>query len=312
MSTFTWLPTESAPRLYPVRILKGAIQLADGSVEEFPQRRNANNGWGKRGSTRIVGPERKAVPVTVVLRWFSWTEDAFFEGRFALPQDKVAGYLATPLPRARRAMTPEPFTRLTVGMAPGGFVAVWLDAGGEVVEIDNYQAARVDRPWAEVAPSRPVSREAFIAEVLAEHLTPEELARVRQLSTDGLFRAYHQRYRWKPNLVGTGQALYMNFESLNGENARLWPTGAAVPCDTRPAPVVVEAAWTPPSNTSLRAVVTIDPAEALAAFRKLSQGDPNKALTLNIQTGPGGAALSLQDGQVLLPFKSARSQLFAL
>ena len=127
-STFHWLPTESAPRLFPVRIIRGAVQLVDGSTEEFPQRRNANNGWGQRGSTRLVGSPHKAVPATVLLRWFSWTENSFYEGRFPLPTERIAGLLATPLPRARRSSQPEPFTRLILNPAvtplPAGRLAL--------------------------------------------------------------------------------------------------------------------------------------------------------------------------------------------
>ena len=313
MSTYNWLPTESAPRLFPVRIIRGAVQLVDGSTEEFPQRRNANNGWGKRGSTRLVGSPLKAVPATVLLRWFSWTENSFYEGRFPLPTERIAGLLATPLQRARRSSQPEPFTRLIVGMAPRGFVATWMDAGGEVVELATFQATPVQLPWTDVTPNTELSREAYIADVLRERLTPDELARVRRGPVpEGLFPAYHQRYRWQPNLTGTGQPLYMNFASFNGEDARLWPTGPAVPCNTRPVPSVVEVAWTPPGSPPVRALVTLDEAETLAGFRKLSQGQPAKALTLNIQTGPGGAAVSLQDGQYELPFKAAHSELLAL
>jgi hypothetical protein len=66
--------------------------------------------------------------------------------------------------------------------------------------------------------------------VLKERLTPDELARVRQGPVpEGLFAAYHQRYRWQPKLTGTGQPLYMNFASSGAVNAVCRHTSTAGP-----------------------------------------------------------------------------------
>jgi Protein of unknown function (DUF2931) len=313
MTPYNWLPTECAPRRFPVRLIKGTLQLLDGSTAAIPDRRDVFNGWGRTGSTHVVGPARKPIPVRLDLRWFSYTEDCFFEGSIELPQALLARLFASGIAEGRHLARPEEFNRVIVGMAPHGQMAVWLAAaGGEVVEVAAGRAQPLDLPWSAVTPNATLGRAAYIERILREFLTPEQIDALRR---DGapreLFPSYHARYRWVPRVKGTGSPQYLDIVSLNGENARIGPKGAAVPCDNRPVPSVIEVAWKTPAGEGLRAVITLDEAESLAAFSKLAQGDRNKNLTLTIETQRSGAAITLQDGQFVLPFKATQTKVWA-
>ncbi|MCW3169056.1 DUF2931 family protein [Chryseobacterium sp. 09-1422] len=43
---FEWLPTESAPLLYPMNIYKGYLYFEDGGSVYIPCSGSARNGWG--------------------------------------------------------------------------------------------------------------------------------------------------------------------------------------------------------------------------------------------------------------------------
>lgn len=316
MTAAEWFPTECAPRRFPVHLIRGALMLPGGAVVAMPEHRDAANGWGVQGSLHVVEPYRKPLPTALALRWFSYTEDRFYEGRFDLPTERLQALFAAGLPQARLTAGQAAFDRLIVGMAPQGFVAVWVAGDGEVCELAHFRAAEAQLPWTSVAGDSPMSRAAFIADTLRELSTPEDqAARARPTPHGDPYRAYaryHERFRWQPRARLSGQALWVNIASFNGENARLSSKGAAVPTDTRPVPSVIEVAWTPPNGAPQRAIVTLDEAEVFAAFAKLSPGQSRKALTLVIDTGVHGADVSLQDGEVLLPLKAAKSRIRAL
>lgn len=50
---YDWLPTESAPKKYPVYLIRGDLFLADSSSLYIPDRIDVANGWGEWGSTHI-------------------------------------------------------------------------------------------------------------------------------------------------------------------------------------------------------------------------------------------------------------------
>ena len=313
MTAIEWFPTECAPRRYPVHLIRGALLLPGGGSVAVPDRRDAANGWGVQGSLHVVEPYRKPLPTALALRWFSYTEDRFYEGRFDLPAERLQAMFAAGLPQARLTDGKAVFDRIIVGMAPKGLLAVWVAGDGEVCELANFRAAEAQVPWTTVAGDSPMSREAYIADTLRELLTPEDqAARARQTSNADPYSRYHERFRWRPRAKLSGQALWVNIASFNGENARLSSKGAAVPTETRPVPSVIEVAWTPPNGAAQRAIVNLDEAEVFAAFAKLLQGNPRKELTLVIETGAHGAEVSLQDGQYLLPLKAAKSRIRAL
>lgn len=291
---FEWLPTECAPIHFPVRLLQGSMRLADGSTVRIPDRRNIANGWGQRGSTHITDPHFKALPVSMHLRWFSWREDAFFEGRFDLPRSLINAYFQQPLTRGRMHERPEPFTRVIVGMGPEGFVSTWLDAGGEVVEIATFTAESVQLPWSEVTSNTQMSRKQLIAEVINEKLSFHGLS-VGQIppARAGAFHDYHRRYNWKPSIHGTGTPRFLDTLSFNGENSRLWITGPAVQRETHPVPSVLEIGLTSPRAEILLTRIALDEEEVLKAFAAIAKEQPHVQMTLHLELSRGKAQVSL-------------------
>ncbi len=99
-------------------------------------------GWN-RGVGKTMPISNVDLPVQVVLRWQSLVEPQTYRIKIDIPQ-WVREEMVTPTHMycvpARRDMTLYPHT-LTLGMAPGGIVKVWLGAGClGYKEVGRYQA----------------------------------------------------------------------------------------------------------------------------------------------------------------------------
>jgi len=75
---------------YPVQIHRGEFtnSVTKGGFP-VPYGDYLEGSWGSSGIGWGVGDPMQPVPDSLHLRWFSWTENQFYEGQFALPQHKI-------------------------------------------------------------------------------------------------------------------------------------------------------------------------------------------------------------------------------
>lgn len=307
---FEWLPTESAPKRFPIRLLRGDLFFVDGKSIYVPDSRDVANGWGARGSTHIVGDELKPVPVRLEVEWFSYTEDRFYQGAFNLPADAMTALFKAGVtdPRTGR---PLGFERIIVGVAPEGLVSVWMAAGAEVVEVAAFTAPHASLPWKRVIDNPKLSRGDFIRQVLKVRLGDEGLARFdREGVPKGLYQGYRVQYLWGPQISGDGTPTGLWIRSFNGENAYIGQAGSAIPRDSRPVPAEMMLDWTMPGGMPLSAKITFDEAEVFAAFAKLSRGDATHQLAVEIEVAGQTASVSLRDDKYILPLQKAHIEVF--
>jgi hypothetical protein len=307
---FDWIPTESAPKRFPMRLLRGDLFFADGKSIYVPDQRDVSNGWGRRGSIHIVGDELKPVPVRLELEWFSYTEDRFYQGAYDLPVERMTELFKKGVtdPDTGR---PQGFERIIVGMAPEGLVSVWMAAGAEVVEVAAFTAPQTSQPWKRVIDNPRIPRGDFIRQVLKEHLGDEGLARFDQEGVPkGLYQGYRVQYRWGPQVVGDGKPKGLWTRSFNGENAHIGKTGPAIARDSRPVPSEMLLDWTAPDGMPLSAKIFFDEAEIFAAFAKLSRGDAKHQLAVELETAGQTVSVSLRDDQYVLPLKKATIEVY--
>ena len=171
---FEWLPTECAPKKYPMKIVQGDLIFENGRAAYIPSGKILDNGWGKQGSIHIVGDSFKPVPVKMEIVWFSYTENKFYGGSFDLPHKKMfelfhEGFF---MPSTGQKTT---YSTIMVGVAPRGEISVWLGMG-IVVEVASFQAEEIDFDWKRVLNNPDVSREEYIQEILKNRLNEKELA----------------------------------------------------------------------------------------------------------------------------------------
>ncbi|MFT6061793.1 MAG: hypothetical protein ACJAVR_001847 [Paracoccaceae bacterium] len=288
---YQWIATESVPKGFPVHAVSGDLIFPDGSSIYVPGGRNASNGWGKRGSTHVVGDPMRPVPVRLHLTWFSYAEDRFYSGDFALPADRMATLFAAGViaPGTGQKIG---YDAIIVGMAPGGAAAVWMAAGPLVLEVAAFRAAPADLPWSRVLDNPAIARSDYVTDVLTRAVGPDAAAALRANGPQpGLFERRHTRRAWVPDVSGDGTASSLWIRYVNGENEPFLVEGAAPPRVMRAAPQEIRLDWTDPGGTLIGAIIEIDEAEMVTAFAALARQEDRQPMTLDLRIEPGGRAL---------------------
>jgi len=65
------------------------ISSKGGSSFPVPYGHRLDSGWGGSAIGWTVGDPRQPAPDSLEIRWFSYTEDKFYEGHFLLPQERI-------------------------------------------------------------------------------------------------------------------------------------------------------------------------------------------------------------------------------
>ena len=268
---FEWEATESAPKHYPMKIIKGTF-IYHGEPEQglyIPSGGTLKAGWGIPISHHVVGEKLKPLPDRLKITFFSYAEKQFYQGEFDLPYEKILALFREGVAANKEEPT---YSGMMVGIAPGGAVAVWVE-GTKNVEVFFGQAQKIelDPGSAFALPfDNKQESDAYIAKQLVNVLTPEELASLKKDGIPfGLWARYRNRYDWRPTVsVGHNQD-NIGVIFLNGENIRRWvlddkkePHG--------PLPVPLEMSFFSVLNAKkILYTVTFDEFETMAAFEKL-------------------------------------------
>jgi hypothetical protein len=317
MSKFDWLPSECAPADYPARIVRGGLVFGDGRSIYIPGDMLINNGWGAFGSTHVVGPRLKPVPVLLDLSWFSFLENCFYSGSFALPSERMltmfSAGAANPRPGARLK-----FDAVMVGVAPGGDISVWMGAQRIVTEVATFRAAVADLPWSTVLDNPDIPRARYIGDALKEALPADVLKRVTTtpVPVGRWGKVYARRLPWAPRLRGAQPATDLWVRGYNGEHE--WVDFSGTRKDTDPPPATrgvpreLTLFWRHASGTHMRSIVTMDEREAFAAFAKLAAADPAAPLTLLLEPSSDASRVEvlLQQRELVYRFERAGTRSF--
>lgn len=284
MKTTDWLPTECAPAGFPMAIIKATLIDHEGKEVAVPEGKILNNGWGALGSTRVMNETNNSIPEKLVITWFSYAEDKFYKGDISLPVDQLQkhftdGYIS-PDTRSRNM-----YDLIKVGVAPGGYVSVWLSGESITKEIISAQAGETDYDWSQFFDNPDMSREKYIASTLINTLgdsTYQQL--VKNPPARGFWAKYQQKYNWKPQLIGLNESQEILFKTYNGESEFMYDPSAD---KALPRAVIKESEvrWTNLQNQKFIARTTFNEDEIFAAFKKLSPGNGNQPLLLKIEIG---------------------------
>lgn len=292
MNNHDWLPTECAPEDAPAYVVEGRLSWPGGSAE-LPDKRIASNGWGRRGSTRLVGEPRKPAPDTLELTWFSYREDRAWQGRFALPQARIEALMAQGVVAGpRRQHTP--WNRIVVGMAPGGAVAVWLAAGATTFEVATFRARPVELPWERVLDNPAIPREQHVREVLAQApAVTSALARAESAEPIRTWLRRHTAWPWAPAVARRIDARRLVVRGWNGEFEPLLVDGAFPPRTRRPAPHSLQLDWIDATGARRSARVAFDEDEVFRAFARLAGPAGELPMSLHLEPEAGGRELAV-------------------
>jgi hypothetical protein len=301
MDTYEWLPSESAPEKFPMTIIKGDFELNDGSSIYIPSKAFITNGWGKEGSIHCVGEKFKALPVRLIIVWFSFTEDKFFGGSFDLPKAKISELFKK---GQVDLQTGEKFTYSTiiVGMAPEGEISIWLEGEEGTLEVATFKANEVRGDWKTVLDNPEYSRSEYLSSVLEDFLSKEQIIELQKNGIPkGLFEKYKVQYSWDIEISGS-KPLSGWIKTYNGERESLYFRPGETSRTYRSVPKSVFVEWENKSGKRFQVLITMDETEIFKAYQKISSNklDHNMKLRLDINEMTNEVDAYLKDSQFIL------------
>jgi len=280
--TFEWLPTECAPEAYPIEIVSGTFSLDNEFIASIPSGgRTVKNGWGKLGSTYVVGEDFKAVPNHLNITWMSFTENKFYTGSFKLPYDKMLALFNTTF--IDRNNKPEKYSGIVCGMAPGGIVSVWLLGGGKITEIDHFQAKETELTMEQFNPSGIQDREKYVKNRLNSLTDEAKIHLQKEGVTYGLWTNYRKRYNWKPIFKQEKEQDFLKvfIDYVNGEH--IFTSGKNPELQVYQAlalPKYAKLYWEDANKNVYGSKLYFDEEEVKKAFKTITNTSENKKLDL--------------------------------
>jgi hypothetical protein len=304
---FDWDGMACTPEGYPVVVLSpNVFYSSEGKYITLIPNMSDTGGSNWTGSARSWSSQPKPAPDHVSIVWYAPTEMKIYEGKFALPQQKIynlfkEGYMRYSIPieskDGKETLHWETYNSLTVGLAPTGMVVVWMN-GQNKVEIGRYQARELSRKEAnEVYKAHFKSSgdmpEAVVEKELISREVPPE---VREIIKQGKISSkqwddYRQRYNWKVEFNKPLVMYHHYMGSFNSEYMRcLAPKisqGEYNKIILEPSSKVVPnklGMYVTAQNhrNYLIRLETLDEQETIEAFKNLEEASPKSVITIFI------------------------------
>lgn len=284
MEKYKWLPTECAPKKYPMTILKGDLIFKNGGSIYIPEGKVLYNGWGEIGSTHVVGEEWKPVPYQLNITWFSYTEDKFYQGIFNLPHDIITslfqkGFISPSTGKLRT------YDRVMVGLAPEGEISIWLSGERVVKEVCFFQAKETKIDWAGFVDNPAITRKEYLKMILKEVLNNDEIASLKENGLPvRLWMKYRTRYPWEPTIIGKAVPTDLLMVTYNGEHEFIdYTSEKKRRLEKRAIVKNFELRWTSEPKEKYFATVDFDEQEIFTSFEKLYNEQLPQELQLQVE-----------------------------
>ena len=116
-----------------MRVHRGDFYTADDWLP-LPNGGFVEDGWGDNGMNMS---RSNIIPTGFRVTYFSYMENKFYTGDFALPSDRISRLF-------REGMIDyltkeyDMYISMIVGLAPGGVLVVWMQGFDRQIEIDRY------------------------------------------------------------------------------------------------------------------------------------------------------------------------------
>lgn len=193
----------------------------------FGGRIAAGGGWGYGAQNTSVSAQN-VMPASFKVRWFSPTENQFWEGEFKLSQQELyqmvkEGYRNVFNPNGQAT-----YSDFTINVAPGGLVVLWMGGGAQTRQVGEFQAHKIEVDWQEFARNTFIyapdkKRAEYISEVIDNDYAIGQVRqeiKTRTLPTDSaLWKLLQRKYLWRmqldsPFVLKDFRAWYANAESF--------------------------------------------------------------------------------------------------
>lgn len=304
---------------YPMTIQFGAFVRSDGKTFKVPSGHSLEGDWGLSSIGWAVGDEFQAVPEKLEILYFSYLEDKFYEGTFALPQQRIHKLLQAgfwDLDKQQQTT----YRTLLVCVLPKGAVVVWLSGVGEKVLVGRYQGTESNVDFRRFYPKSDRAR------MLQQKLAAAPPAVQAQVKAGALspkqWDEYLKTYPWQVTLPPTITLYKYIADYLSAETTSSPRTRELVPYlqalltpQARPVP---RSLWLYVTDeASHKYVLKADPldeAQTQATFQALHKLSPGSPITLRVETDKyvKAATLVLQAGEKVIPLTKSPVRIIAL
>ena len=284
---FSLVAGPAAAEGYPMEVAEGRFITSDGKGFTIAPK-FLEGDWALSHTSYVTGDGTSPVPDSLEIRWFSYPEDKFYEGRWLLPQKHLydllkQGYWNADAKRA------ETYKSFTVCLLPKGVAVVWLTGENQVL-VGRYQGQAVEFDFKRFNPA--ADRVRMVAEEQAKLPAPVQAQiRAGALSTQP-WDEYLKTYSWQ---LAFSQPVKLTNHAIgyfNGEDINYPPTPDLAPYVQG---ILMPQMRAVPKNMLLQLdagygrkreirVDSLDETETLAAFRTLQAARPGSPLTLCIET----------------------------
>ena len=283
-----WYSAWDAPKYYPVELLNGAFILKGEGEISLLSCWTGGQRWG--GSSHEYGGKIYPLPEGLYVYWYSFTEDKFYEGAFKLPRDRMRALFSEGFNQFR-AKSHTTYNTLTVGLAPGGIVAVWLKGHGQEVEIGYFKAKETKRLSWELffhdsfhyKNFRDSAWTVYRQDMLKSLDAHENME--RHGIPFGLWDRYRVRFNIRPVMIYEDtncitDEIYMEF--FNGETEALSLERLEEnPFEKRARIKYIEVYWSF-GQTIREGIFELDEEEIFEAYEKIYEGNPDCPVELQI------------------------------
>ena len=304
---FEWDGDATAPHDYPMWIIYPHSFILSNSYEAvIPNDSFMADGWEGSANSWSVGESNKAMPDSLKIAWYSYTENKFYKGNFKMPQEKIYnlfkdGYLIYGINWEKadknndyaKELHKETFSALTVGLAPKGMVVVWA-SGQNKIEIGRFQGEEVpegpeaDKMWEQIADlsDRPISVKQSMAKFTSEVREEVLNSKISSKRWDD----YRSRYPWKivfnlPLEIYEYQIRFFNSEHFGYPPTKDQASYNKEILETKDKAVPSELDLFVKSENGLKHLIRIDSfdeQEIIQSFKNLAKSNSNGSITMLI------------------------------
>ncbi len=308
MKTFNWIPTECAPKDYPVQLVQAHFKGPDGESFKMATGKTVSKGWGKMGTIYMSGDEYKPAPVGAHLIWYSFVEDLFYKIDMSWEASMAEELLSTPyISPVDNGM--KNFETIMLAIGPGGIVNVWLYGEQVVLEMASGEGETYDMPWEDFMPSTSVSRKEYQLIKLSEVMDEE---RARQLIDTAVPRERYavdmrKRYPYDYQILGEQRAISAHTRFISGEREYVHfqkNKGALISERAVPESCILEWAEGP---TEYVANIQFDESETARALDILAEnGGKSIQLQFELRAAEPRLSIALSDDESFVQLEAAK------
>ena len=308
---FGWYLSVTAPEDYPVQVHKGGYLATDKDfITGIANVGVQSMGWRKDEMGGAGGGS--VIPTKLSLTWVSYAEKKFWKIDTALPADTMLalfrkGFMFTDRTGVTSRVT---YQGITIGLAPGGVVVLWLVAPFQRTEVGRFQAKETFVDVNDFYDNPDNDNQQQFYDWWYNHSVPKEAQ--ERIKTHGipfgLWDAYrvHYNYRFRTQFYMDDRDDYRHCIYLNGEEERL--KGEEVyTFMSKPLPWRADLKF-----TTKWAEAEFNDEEIMAAFKELARANKDEQIEIVCKVGfmYNDATFTVKSSTREIPLKKVRVHMY--